>query len=80
MSDHEPVQTPAPPVSEEIHLPGPSAIPLLTGIAVTLVVVGLGLSIWISVIGAAGLVWCLLRWVGDTRRDIAELPEGHPAD
>ena len=80
MRNDQPVQTPAAPVGEEIHLPGPSAIPLLTGIATTLVVVGLGLSIWISAIGAVGLVLCILRWVGDTRRDIAELPEGHPAD
>lgn len=80
MSNDQPVQSPAPPVSEEIHLPGPSAIPLLTGISTTLVVVGLGLSLWISVVGAIGLVLCILRWVGDTRSDIAELPEGHTAD
>ena len=75
MTNEQPVQTPAAPAGEEIHLPGPSAVPFATGVAVTLVVIGLGISIWISALGAVGLVACIYRWVNDTRRDIAELPE-----
>jgi membrane protein implicated in regulation of membrane protease activity len=67
----------APPVSEEIHLPGPSLLPFLTAIAITLIVVGTTISLVISIIGLVALVIIVWRWVGDTRRDIAELPEEH---
>ena len=75
MTNEQPVQTPAAPAGEEIHLPGPSAVPFATGIAVTLVVIGLGISLWITALGAVGLVACLYRWISDTRKSIAELPE-----
>jgi Flp pilus assembly protein TadB len=69
--------TPAPPPGEEIHIPGPSVLPLLTAIAITLIVVGTTLSIIISIVGLVALVIIVLLWVRDTRRDIAELPEEH---
>ncbi len=80
MSNDQPVQTPAAPAGEEIHLPAPSAVPFATGIAVTLVVIGLGLSLWITALGAVGLVACIYRWVNDTRHEIAELPEAPESD
>jgi len=80
MTNDQPVQTPAPPASEEILLPAPSAVPLAAGIALTLVVIGLGISVWISVLGAVGLAASLYRWIGDSRRDISELPEAPEAD
>jgi Flp pilus assembly protein TadB len=72
--DH-PVQ--APPAGEELHLPGPSLLPLLCAIAITMVVIGTTISIVISIIGLIALVIIVWRWIGDTRRDIAELPESH---
>jgi Flp pilus assembly protein TadB len=68
---------PAPPAGEELHLPGPSILPLLTAIAITLVVVGTTISLVISIVGLVALVIIVWRWVGDTRRDIAEMPEEH---
>ena len=68
---------PAPPAGEELHLPGPSILPLLAAIAITLIVVGTTISLVISVIGLVALVVIVIRWVGDTRRDVAELPEEH---
>ena len=73
-SDH-PAQTPPP--GEEIHLPGPSIKPLLAAIAITLIVVGTTISLVLSIIGLVALVIIVWRWVGDTRRDIADLPEEH---
>ena len=73
-SDHP---GPAPPAGEELHLPGPSALPLLTAIAITLVVVGTTISLILSIVGLVFLVIFVWRWVGDTRRDIGELPEQH---
>lgn len=67
-------RTPAP-ASEEIHLPGPSALPLLTAVSITLIVVGLGLTLIISAVGAVLFIWCLVKWIASTRRELAELPE-----
>jgi Flp pilus assembly protein TadB len=67
----------APPAGEEIHLPGPSILPLLAAIAITLTVVGTTISLVISAFGLIALVIIVIRWVNDTRRDVAELPEEH---
>jgi len=72
--DH-PVQ--APPPGEELHLPGPSLLPFLCAIAITLIVVGTTISVVLSIIGVVMLVILVIRWVGDTRRDVSELPESH---
>jgi Flp pilus assembly protein TadB len=66
-----------PPVGEEIHLPGPTLLPFISAIAITLIVIGTTLSLIFSVLGLIILVVCIVRWVGDTRRDISELPEEH---
>ncbi len=69
--------TPAPPAGEQIHLPGPSILPFLCAIAITLVVIGTTINIIISIVGLIMFVIVVVRWVRDTRRDIAELPEEH---
>jgi Flp pilus assembly protein TadB len=71
------VHQPAPPAGEEIHLPGPSILPLVTALAITLIVVGTTLSWIISGFGAVVLVVAVIRWISDTRRDVAALPEEH---
>jgi Flp pilus assembly protein TadB len=68
---------PAPPAGEEIHLPGPSILPLACAIAITLIVIGTTINLIISVLGLIMLVIIVIRWVGDTRRDVADLPEEH---
>jgi hypothetical protein len=68
---------PAPPTAEEIHLPGPSILPLVSAIAITLIVVGTTLGWYLSAIGGIVLLIVVIRWVGDTRRDVAVLPERH---
>ncbi len=40
-----------PPAGEDIHLPGPSVLPLLVAIAITCMVIGLTLSWWFSIFG-----------------------------
>jgi membrane protein implicated in regulation of membrane protease activity len=67
----------APPPGEEIHLPGPTILPLMAAIAITLVVVGTTIDWIFSAVGALALVLIVIRWVKDTRRDIATLPEEH---
>ena len=67
----------APPVGEEIHLPGPSLIPFLSAIGITMIVIGTTLGVGISIIGAIIFIVTTVRWIRDTRRDIGELPESH---
>jgi Flp pilus assembly protein TadB len=67
----------APPAGEEIHLPGPTMIPFMTGIAITLIVIGTTITWLMSIVGGIILIVCLYRWIQDTRRDVAALPEEH---
>jgi hypothetical protein len=75
MSDYNNDETP--PVGEEIHLPGPSLIPLLVGIAITAIVIGSTLGWWLSIVGLILFVVTVGVWIRDTRRDIDDLPEDH---
>ena len=69
-----PLDPEIPPVGEEIHLPGPSILPVLTAIGITLVLVGVTTFIELTVIGGVLTLWCIVRWIKDTRAEIDELP------
>jgi type IV secretory pathway TrbD component len=66
-----------PPAGEDIHLPGPTVLPLLSAVSITCMVIGLTLSWWFSIFGAVLFIVTTVMWVRDTRRDIDELPEEH---
>ncbi len=74
MSD---VDRDAPPAGEDIHLPGPTLIPFVTAIGITLIVIGTTLGWLFSIVGVIIFVVCLVRWISDTRRDVEALPEDH---
>lgn len=67
----------APPVGEEIHLPGPTLLPIITAAALTLIVIGTTISFILSIIGVIVLIVAVFRWVSHTSRDVASLPEEH---
>ncbi|MHB8533465.1 MAG: hypothetical protein ACYDC2_12175 [Solirubrobacteraceae bacterium] len=69
-----PLEPEAPPVGEEIHLPGPSILPVLTALGITLTLVGFTTFFEFTVIGAVLTLACVVRWIKDTRREIDELP------
>jgi hypothetical protein len=69
-----PLDPELPPVGEEIHLPGPSILPVLTGVGLTLTLVGITTYIELTVIGGAMTIWCVVRWLKDTSRETDELP------
>ena len=69
-----PLDPEVPPVGEEIHLPGPSVVPVLTGIGITLTLVGVTTFIELTIAGVLLTVACVVRWIKDTRHDIDELP------
>ena len=74
MNDFE---RPAPQAGEEIHLPGPSLVPFVCAIGITLMVIGTTLSWFISILGLIIFVLTVIRWIRATRRDVEALPEEH---
>lgn len=71
-----PLEPEIPPAGEEIHLPGPSLLPVLTAVGITLSLVGITTFIELTVAGVILTVVCVVRWIRDVRRDIDELPLG----
>jgi hypothetical protein len=66
-----------PPPAEHVHLPEPSYLPVLVAFGITLILVGLVVTWAVLVIGVVIFLVAVLRWVRDTREDIAELPIEH---
>jgi len=66
-----------PPAGEELHLPGPTILPLTTAIGLTMIVVGTTITWLLSLVGAVIFLLSVIRWIRDTRSDMAELPDTH---
>jgi hypothetical protein len=67
----------APPAGEDIHLPGPSIVPLLNAVGISLAIVGITTFHVVSYVGVILFVATLVRWIRDVRRDFDELPLEH---
>jgi hypothetical protein len=67
----------APPAAEEIHLPGPSFLPVFMAVGITLGVIGITINFMISIVGIVIFLITLVRWIRETRREIGELPLDH---
>ncbi|MGI8559239.1 MAG: hypothetical protein ACR2ND_13215 [Solirubrobacteraceae bacterium] len=72
-----PLEPDVPPAGEEIHIPGPSILPLMLAVGLTLSLIGVTISLIITAIGLAITIPVLIRWVRSTREDIDELPAEH---
>jgi hypothetical protein len=68
-----------PPPGEAIHLPGPSYLPVLVALGATIAICGVVINWFMFGAGIAITLYSILKWVGDTRRDIADLPLEHDA-
>ena len=66
-----------PPAGEEVHMPAPSALPLINAAALAIAIVSITISWWL--VAGAGIVFLVttIRWIRDVRRDIDELPLDH---
>jgi len=62
---------------ELVHLPGPSFLPVATAFGLTIVIIGVVLSWIIVAIGAVIALVAIVRWIGETREEISELPLEH---
>jgi hypothetical protein len=71
------VERELPPAGEEIHLPGPSVQPVLLAAGITTALIGVTISIVLVIAGGLLSLVVIVRWIRDTRRDVAELPLEH---
>jgi hypothetical protein len=69
--------TGAPPVGEEVHMPAPSALPLINAAALAIAIVALTISWWVVGVALIIFLGTAVRWVRDVKRDIADLPLDH---
>jgi O-antigen ligase len=70
------VEEDPPPAGEEIHLPGPSVLPLLLAVGITVALVGVTISPIFIVAGLALAIPVLVRWIREARAELHELPPG----
>jgi hypothetical protein len=66
-----------PPPGEEIHLPGGTFLPLFLTVGITMLLVGLTTTWFLVIVGGIIILWVLIRWVMDARREFNELPLEH---
>ncbi len=69
-----PLDPEVPPSGEEIHLPGPSILPVLTAVGITLALIGITTFIEFTVVGVLLTLYCIARWIKETRSEVDELP------
>lgn len=69
----EEIQSP----TEEVHLPGPSYLPVWTAFGITIGLVGILLSWVLCGIGVVIALYAVIKWVRETRQDISDLPLEH---
>lgn len=66
-----------PPVGEELHLPGETALPVVSAAAITLIVIGTTINWLFSLVGLVVFLITTWMWIRDNRRDMSELPDEH---
>jgi hypothetical protein len=66
-----------PPPTEEIHLPDPSYLPVVLAFGLSIAIIGVVFTWVMVVIGALIFLIALVRWIGQTRREMSELPLSH---
>ena len=71
------LETEAPPVGEEVHMPEPSILPIVNAVGVSLAIVGLTLELAVTIIGLVIFFVTLVIWVRSAAHDISELPLDH---
>ena len=65
------------PVGEEVHMPEPSALPLINAAALAVAIVAITISWWLVAVAALIFLATAIRWIRDVKRDIADLPLEH---
>jgi Cytochrome c oxidase subunit IV len=77
MSAPDDTPTGVPPAGEEVHMPAPSALPLINAAALAIAIVSLTISWWLVAGALVVFLGTAIRWIRDVKRDIADLPLEH---
>ena len=72
-----PLDRPVPPTGEEIHIPGPSAQPILLTIGITVSLLGVTLGLIILIPGLLITLMVLFAWIRDAMHEYEHLPLEH---
>ena len=75
-----PLDPEVPPAGEEIHLPGPTILPVLTALGATLALIGITTFIELTVAGVLLTIYCVVRWIKEARQEYNELPLDRHSD
>jgi type IV secretory pathway TrbD component len=66
-----------PPPTEEVHLPGPSYLPVVVALGLTIAIVGV-IKTWVVVaIGLIIFLVALVKWIRQARQEMSQLPLEH---
>jgi len=79
MAERIPASEQVPPAGEAIHLPGPSYLPVIVAAGVAIALVGVVLNWVVFGIGLATAAIAIVRWIGQVRSEMADLPLEHDA-
>jgi hypothetical protein len=71
------VERDVPPAGEEIHLPGGSLQPIAVTAGITLALLGLTTFTILVWVGLLVILWAVVLWIRDARREMADLPLEH---
>jgi hypothetical protein len=74
--DPQPANT-VTPAGEQIHMPAPSILPLINAFGLALAIVSITLTPFLVAVGLIIFLVTAVKWIGDTRREIADLPLEH---
>lgn len=66
-----------PPTGEQVHMPRPSWLPVLLAVGLMLALIGVTISIFLTIVGLLITLPVLVRWIRSTREEMGELPPGH---
>jgi Mg2+/citrate symporter len=66
-----------PPTGEQVHMPRPSWLPVLLAVGLMLALIGVTISIFLTIVGLLITLPVLWRWIRSTREEMSELPPGH---
>lgn len=69
--------TAAPPAGEHIHMPAPSLLPIVNAVGVSLAIVGVTLSLFVTVLGLAIFAVSTIIWIAKARQEMDDLPAEH---
>ena len=70
-------RTGAPPAGEHIHMPAPSLLPIVNAVGVSLAIVGVTLSLFVTFAGLAIFAVSTVIWIVKARHEMDELPASH---